>query len=148
MSHSTNRITTLLLTCFVISVCISKCFKHRISAIITWPLLFSHIQMLQLSDLSTQHWQTLCHKAAFSETEYGIACLPRHKHAHRHPATACQQNDMPSFELRWVYLSPAVTHYQEGVQLCKVLHIIQPIKEGYTEGGHSAQRSCFIQFHQ
>lgn len=59
-------------------------------------------------------------------------------HAHRQPARACQQNDMPYFELRLVYLSPAVTHYQEGVQLFKVLHIIQPIKEEYSEGGHGA----------
>ncbi len=84
--------------------------------------------MLQLSDLSTQNWQTLCHNADFSEREYRITCLPRHKHAHRHPATACQKNDMPCFELRWVYLSPAVTHYQEGVQLCKVLHIMLKAK--------------------
>lgn len=43
---------------------------------------------------------------------------------------------MPYFELRVVYLSPAVTHYQEGMQLLKVLHIIQPMKEEYSKGGH------------
>lgn len=72
-----------------------------------------------------------------------IACLRRHKHAHKQLATACQQNDMPYFELRWVYLSPAVTHYQEGVQLCKVLHIIQPMKEEYIDGRQQSHVSSF-----
>lgn len=52
-----------------------------------------------------------------TEQEYGIECLPRHKRGRRHPATACQQNDMPYFELGRVYLSPVVTHYRECVPL-------------------------------
>lgn len=118
-----------------ISVCISNCFcfKRCISSIIIWPLIFSSIQMLQLSDLSTQHWQTLCHNVDFSQREYKIACPRKLKHAHRQLGTVCQQNDMPCFELRWVYLSPVVTHYQEGEQLYKVTHIIEPMKEKYTE---------------
>lgn len=35
-----------------------------------------------------------------------------------------------------MYLSPAVAHYQEGVQLFKVIHIILPMKEEYSTGGH------------
>lgn len=49
-------------------------------------------------------------------------------------------NRMPYFELRVVYLTPAVTHYQEGVQLFKVQHIIKPKKEEC--------RKVHILFHQ
>lgn len=65
--------------------------------------------MLQLSDLSTQHRQTFPPQCRFSEREHGRkktkkkkTCLPKHKRACRHPATACQQNYMPYFELRGV----------------------------------------------
>lgn len=40
----------------------------------------------------------------FWEREYEITCLQAHKHGHKHPVTACQQNDMPYFGLRCICL--------------------------------------------
>lgn len=65
----------------------------------------------------------------FFPPHYGIECLPRHKRGRGHPATACQQNDMPYFELRRVYLSPAVTHYQECMPLFQA--VIQHINRKF-----------------